>query len=263
MYCFVRYLDGGETKKRWLVFACLSYFMVCQNYWMYYVSTYLLLLGLAYQKRRLNLRKIAVLSVPPVVAFVLVVGQVMHARGGFHEGYYYLAKLGAVRTVDARLPGKRLFKKDSYVKESDVRSYPQIVARRISTNMGVDFSVLAAMLAASVALSGGAASRRYRWLLFGVPAGMSWNLFMIQHTIVHAFSGMFGYFLWMLGVGAFFEEIYRKLKPERAKLAITVILVPVTLGLLQHTYLPRMSAYLKNIAAGEVVEVPSAQKKRR
>jgi len=223
---------------------------------MYYMSTYLMLLALAFQKMKLTVRRAALLATPALVAFVLVTAQVMHARGGIREGGYYLLSLGTARTVDYRLPGKKFFKKQRYVEEEHIRTYPKIVAERIGTNMGLDFSILAVMLLGAVALAGNQARRRYRWLVFAVPAGLSWNAIMIQHTVIHPFAGMFGYFLWMLAVGAFFNEISRNLKPEEAKWAISIILLPFAVFVLNQTYLPRMGSDAKNAIVGKVVEMP-------
>jgi hypothetical protein len=120
------------------------------------------------------------------------------------------------------------------------------------------------MLLGAVVLAGGEARRRYRWLVFAVPAGLSWNVFMVQHTVAHQFSGMFGYFLWMLGVSAFFEEIYRSMQKQHAARAMTFVLLPVAIVALNQTYVPRMTRYVERIAdAGKAGDSRKGVKKKK
>jgi Dolichyl-phosphate-mannose-protein mannosyltransferase len=251
LYAFVRYLQASEGRARWLVWTCLSYFAVCQNYWMFYLSTYGMMLALAYQERRLNLKLMLVLGVAPMLAFVSVVVQVMVVRGGMYEGYHRLADILAARTGDWRVEDAEWYPDKDFIGNLTPRRYLWIAGDRIGRAMGLPFVMLVGMLLAALGLGGKEGLSRNRWLLFAVPAGLSWNLVMVQHTVIHRFAGQFGFFLWMLVVALFVRELHDALRPERATLGVASVVLPLAMYMTQATYLPRLQHYV-HVATTEV-----------
>jgi hypothetical protein len=253
LYLFTRYLSAEKGKTAWLWWTGLSYFVLCQNYWMFYVSTYLMLLALAYKERKLTIKLMALMSIPPIIAFLSVFVQAAIAGGGFYEGYRAMADICAARTGDWRIPDAKWYPNRRYLSEVTPSLYIDRVTQNISQSMGVPVEVFAIMLVCAIILSGKDAWKRYGWLLFAVPAGLSWNIIMIQHTVIHRFSGQFGFFLWMLAAALFFEELYIVLKPERAKLAMLVFLVPLAFVTLNETYIPRLTKYIEDVTSEEAL----------
>ncbi len=260
LYLFTRYLQSDRNNK-WLIAVCVSYFFVCMNYWMFHISTFLMLVALQYNKYDLNpqtesgktsFRTMAVLTIPPIVAVVATVAQVVYARGGFYEGVHHLADIAVARTGDWRISNSRWYPNRVFIEEGAMLKYPSVVMTRIKSAMGFDARLFIAMLATAVALAGKDAWPRYRWLLFAIIAGLSWNLVMVQHTFIHKFAGNFGYFLWMLIVAIFYREIHRvSIKIAGATVAkiILVSLLSVFLYFaFNHAYYPRVIEYYRNIS---------------
>jgi hypothetical protein len=114
------------------------------------------------------------------------------------------------------------------------------------------------MIAGTLALAGRDGWKRYLWLIPALLGGLIWNLVMLQHTAIHKFAAMFGYFAWMLVVASFFLEVYRAFQrafsPARAKVAFAALFAPLCAVALQPYYATYLVRYLHNIAAGQVVD---------
>ncbi|MFI5308729.1 MAG: hypothetical protein ACHQ53_15335 [Polyangiales bacterium] len=256
-FCFARYLKHG-LPRAWLICTCASYFMVCQGYWMYYAGTFLMLQAMQLQQGRFSLRLAALLALPPVLAFVTTFLQVVYALGGVHAAIFRLTDILAARTGDWRVRGSQWNPHWHYLHAGIAARYPGILGVRISDIFGYPVVMYALMIAGTLALAGREGWARYRWLPLAILGGVSWNLVMVQHTVIHKFAAMYGYFAWMLIVASFFFEIHRAFRPERGKVAFIALAAPLCVLGLQQYYVPYLTRYARNIAAGEVVDPASA-----
>jgi hypothetical protein len=261
-YCFARYLKHGH-QRNWLIGTCLAYFIVCQGYWMYYTGTFLMLQAMQLQQGRFSWRLAALLAIPPVLGFITTFVQVVYALGGVHAAVFRLTDILAARTGDWRVQGSEWRPHAHYIREGTAAHYPEIIATRVGEIFGYPFVMYVAMLAGTFALAGRDAWARYRWLLLAIFAGLSWNMVMVQHTVIHKFAAMYGYFAWMLIVASFCYEIHRALSPARARVAFTALAAPVCALALQQQYVPYLTRYMQNIAGGGAASESHAPAKEK
>jgi hypothetical protein len=119
------------------------------------------------------------------------------------------------------------------------------------------------MAFASVLLAWRAWWRRLCFLLGVVFAGVSWHLVMIQHTVIHKFAGMYGWFMWVLIVALFVNELARAITPARLRSVVPALAVPALLILLSRDYLPYLLTYWENARAEAAAEVPRPEEPKK
>jgi hypothetical protein len=264
MYCFVRFLEGTDAR-RWLIATCAAYFLLCQNYWFYYVSAYLMFVALQLKYGKFSVRTSAVLAAVPVVALVTVILQVGYARGGLGSGLFRMADILAARTGDFRIHGSQWHAGQKFVGQKQLHEYPLTVMRRLGATMGYPAPVLFGMFFLGPALAGREAWARYRWLLVVLAAGLSWYVLMVQHTVLHNFVGMYSHFLWTVAAAVLGVEVERRAASWPRWTVIALIGAVAAVGL-SRNYVPYLTRYVRNIAAGKVVDSgrsPSKSKKSK
>jgi hypothetical protein len=246
LFSFVRYLKFHDKKSWWI--AIFSYFLLCQNYYMFYVSTFLIILGMSYiAKKELKKNFIAFALVPVLSIFLLSV-QVINQFGGAEVAYQKMKSILMHRLIDEKRDEvvqdapKKMHKKDWI-------GYPLTVSKRVERYyfLPLPFFLLMLFFIRRWSLKRGVWSQQYQILKFLIPAGLSWYLIMFQHTSVHVDSGRYSYFLWML-ILAFF--IYELVQSELSVLKKRVILglLLVIYGGYGFSYLHfyRSATYFKN-----------------
>jgi hypothetical protein len=263
-YCFVRYLKQGQTRG-WFVATCVAYFFLCQSYWFYYMSAGILLVALQVHEQKFSLRDTALLALVPVLAMLTTFLQVVYALGGVDAAVFRMKDIAAARTLDMRIENSRWFPDRKFVQPQHIARYPWIVRERIELLSGVSLTTLASMGFASVVLARRAWWRRLSFLLLVLFAGVSWHIVMIQHTVIHRFAGMYGWFMWVLLVASFVYEFARALAPKRVASVVTALALPIALSLLSRDYVPYLRLYWHNARvgeAGEAQQLPQEVKKR-
>lgn len=249
-YCFMRYLKQGQTRS-WLVATCVAYFFLCQSYWFYYMSAGILLVGLQIHEQKFSLCDTAILALVPVLATLTTFLQVVYARDGIDAALFRMKDIAAARSLDMRIENSDWFPDKKFVQPHHIDRYPLIVRDRIELMSGVSVSTLAAMTFASVVLAGRAWWRRLLFVAIVIFAGVCWHIVMIQHTVIHRFAGMYGWFMWVLIVALFARELARALSPPRATSAVIALALPLAASLLSRDYLPYLQTYWQNARAEE------------
>jgi len=192
MLSFVLFLKNNKTG--YLVAALIVMFMTCMNYWFYYMSSWIIMVGLWWQyRRRPNIKDVAILSAPPIAAASLTAIMVMSLFGGVKRGAERLADLMAARTFDARIPGGAWYPDQRFMFASDWYHYPATVVTRLDWAYSFDFYWFAVAAACTFLLLW----CRNRETLFSalilLVGGFSWYYVMFQHTHIHHFVGQYSF----------------------------------------------------------------------
>jgi hypothetical protein len=264
-YCYVCYLRNGERRS--LIATCIAYFFLCQSYWFYYMSAGLLLIALQWRERKLSLRDTLILGLVPVVATLTTFAQVAYALGGIDAALFRMKDIAAARTVDMRIENSQWYPEKKFLNAYHWQHYPQTVRERLELISGTSVFAFVSMLFASCALAGRAAWRRLGFMLWVLLAGASWNLVMIQHTVIHRFAGMYGWFTWSLIVAVFVGELQFSVKPRRLSRFVIALALPLTYLTLSREYVPFLQRYVTAARTGEAqpsdAPKPSNAKKKR
>jgi len=249
-YCYVRYLKEGQSRG-WLAGTCVAYFLLCQSYWFYYMSAGVLIVALSLREQKFSLRDTTILALVPVLATLTTFLQVVYALGGVDAALFRMKDIAAARTLDMRIENSQWFPDRKFVKAYHIQRYPVTVRERIELLSGVNLTTLAGMAFAGVVLAGRDWWLRLRWLSLVIFAGVCWHIVMIQHTVIHRFAGMYGWFMWALIVALFVYEVQRALQPKRLATAVAALAVPIALCMLSRDYAPYLKAYWHNARTGE------------
>jgi len=244
-YCFVRYLQQDKSRT-WLVATCIAYFLLCQSYWFYYMSAGILIVALQVRARSFSLRDTLILACVPVLATLTTFLQVAYALDGVDNALFRMKDIAAARTLDMRIEHSEWYPDRKFVQPYHIHRYPITVMERIELVSGYDVTTFGTMLFASAALAGRQVWRRLPWMLLVIFAGMCWHLVMIQHTVIHRFAGMYGWFMWVLIVAVFVSELQRAVQPSRVRLVAAAFAIPFAIYALQREYVPYLTTYLKN-----------------
>lgn len=255
-YCYVRYLKEGKPR-RLLIATCIAYFLLCQNYWFYYMSAGLMIVALQVRERDFSLRDTLVLAAVPLIATITTFLQVWYALDGFDAAIFRMKDIAAARSFDVKIENSEWYPPNrKFVKDYHWKRYPSIVAYRIDTISGTSVRTFCALMFASVLLAGREAWARLRWMSIVILAGVCWHIVMVQHTVVHRFAAMYGWFAWVLIVAVFVDELRRVIVPDRKTLAVAAIAIPLAYIGLSREYVPFLSAYIKNARKGMVLVEP-------
>lgn len=191
MLLFVIFLKNN--RKAWLIASLVAMFMTCMNYWFYYMSSWIIMVGLWWQFRgRPGLKDLAILSAPPIAAATLTTAMVM-ALFGVEGGALRLASILVARTVDARIPGGAWYPNERFMFAQDWVTYPADVAYKLSWAFSFDtyrFADAAAYTSVLLWFRNRQALVSALILLLG---GFSWYYVMFQHTHIHHFVGQYSF----------------------------------------------------------------------
>ncbi len=215
VYFIVRFTEKG--KWGWFAAAWVSYFLLCQNYYMFWVSTFIMMVGVMKHRgyRIISLRNF-ILGLAPVITVILVVIQVSHVYGGLDKGINEVAVSAKARAAGA-------VEGHSIKGKMDLNNwvhYPWRISRRIETYYvipGFAFIFLAMLLWWLKRKNNSALD--YRVFYYAFPAGMSWYVLMPQHSDIHVVVGRYSFFLWVIFFGFFFSEIKTYIANKHGRVA--------------------------------------------
>ena len=182
-----------SDRKVYLYAGLVAMFMTCMNYWFYYTSSWIIVVGLWWQyKGRPGLKELALLSAPPIAAGLFTAGMVM-ALFGFTKGFLRLADIFVARTFDARIAGANWYPDRRFMGPLDWLAYPRTVAERIEWSFSFELFWFA--LAAVCALFFLSLHNRKSFVsaLILLLGGSSWYYTMFQHTHIHDFTGQYSF----------------------------------------------------------------------
>jgi hypothetical protein len=191
MLLFVHFLKNN--RKAWLVASLIAMFMTCMNYWFYYMSSWIIMVGLWWQFRgRPGLKDLAILSAPPIAAATFTLAMVM-ALFGAEGGVIRLASVLAARTFDARIPGGTWLPNQRFMASQDWLTYPSDVAYKLNWAFSFDVYWFAAAAACTFVLLWFRNRKVLVSALILLLGGFSWYYVMFQHTHIHHFVGQYSF----------------------------------------------------------------------
>jgi len=208
------YLRG--EKRGALLGAAVCYFLACWNYWEWYISTALVLMGIHYAERgKVFARDVAILAWTPVAALVsFLIAMVVHL-GGFANAGRSLVSAVMFRAFDRPREGEfygKAHEAGRYLNLESFGGYLETIGDRIETWYYLPPVVFALMLAAVLYAHDPTRTKAYRVIVFLVPAAFYWNFLMLQHGVIHFYTALHHYLLLALIFGAFVVEIPAFLK---------------------------------------------------
>jgi len=189
---FVLYLK--RNAPAYLACALVAMFLTCMNYWFYYMSSWIIMIGLWWQYRgRPRIRDIAMISAPPVAAATVTIVTVMLLMGGMKSGGFRLLDILVARMFDARVPGGAWYPDQRFMTVTDWWRYPSLVEYRLEWAYSFNFHWFA--LAAGCALLLVWFRKRSSAIsaLILLAGGFSWYYVMFQHTHIHHFTGQYSF----------------------------------------------------------------------
>ena len=207
MLLFILFLK--TERKGYLYAALVALFMTCMNYWFYYTSSWIILVGLWWQyKGRPGLKDIALLSAPPIAAAAFTAGMVMALFGGVSKGLHRLADIFVARTFDARIAGASWYPDRRFMGPLDWLAYPRSVAERIEWSFSLEFFWFAIAAVCALFLVSLHNRKAYVTTLILLLGGTSWYYTMFQHTHIHAFTGQYSFMAICPLVGLIVSEAF-------------------------------------------------------
>jgi hypothetical protein len=188
---FVLYLK--KDKPAYLVGALAAMFLTCMNYWFYYMSSWIIMIGLWWQYRgRPRVRDVALISAPPVAAAAFTTAMVMSLFGGVRSGGFRLLDIFVARTIDARVSGGFWYPDQRFMTTADWLGYPGEVFQRLEWSYGINRWFVVAAGFAFVLLWFRKRSSVITALIL-LAGGFSWYYVMFQHTHIHWFAGQYSF----------------------------------------------------------------------
>jgi len=248
-YCYVSHLRN--PGKRSLIATWIAYFLLCQSYWFYYMSAGLLMIALQWRERRLSVRDTLILAAVPVVATLTTFLQVAYALGGIDAAIFRMKDIAAARTLDMRIENSQWYPEKKFLRAHHWKNYPAIVRERLELISGTSLSTYVSMLVASIVLAGRAAWHRLGFMLVVLLAAASWNIVMIQHTVIHHFAGMYSWFAWPLIIAVFVHELELTVRPHRLTHFVVAFALPLSFITLSRDYVPFLQRYVTAARTGE------------
>jgi hypothetical protein len=167
--------------------------MTCMNYWFYYMSSWIIMVGLWWQFRgRPGFRDLATLAVPQGVAAAFTATMVM-ALFGTEGGAIRIASIFVARLVDARIPGGTWYPERRFMVARDWHDYPWNVASKLQWAFSFDPYWFAAAAACAFILLWFRNRQSLVTALILLLGGFSWYYVMFQHTHIHHFVGQYSF----------------------------------------------------------------------
>jgi hypothetical protein len=245
LFCYVTHLRTGG--KRSLLASCIAYFLLCQSYWFYSMSAGLLLLALQWHEQKLSRNDTVLLALMPLTAALTTFLQVAYALGSVDAALFRLHDIAAARTLDLRIDHSQWYPDKKFLQPHHLRHYPQLVLERIEAVSGTPALAFATMLAVSCIRP---TRQRLGFMLLVLLAALSWNLVMIQHTVIHRFAGMYGWFGWALII-AMFVDTLRPFNPRWRNLALGALALTLIGPAIAHDYFPYLTRYATAAYTGQ------------
>jgi hypothetical protein len=179
------------------------------NYWFYYTSSWIILVGLWWQyKGRPGLKEIALLSTPPIAAAAFTAGMVMALFGGVTKGFLRLADIFVARTFDARIAGANWYPDRRFMGPLDWLAYPRTLAERIEWSFSLEFFWFAIAAVCALFFLSLHNRKSYVTTLILLLGGTSWYYTMFQHTHIHVFTGQYSFMAICPLVGVIVSEAF-------------------------------------------------------
>jgi hypothetical protein len=189
---FVLYLRTNQTA--YLAGALVAMFLTCMNYWFYYMSSWIIMIGLWWQYRGMpRLRDVAAISAPPIAAALATMIMVMSLFGGISSGGFRLLQIFVARTVDARVDGGTWYPDQRFMAAVDWLDYPSRVAYRLEWAYNFDFKTFAIAAGCALFLLWFRKRSSVVSALVLLAGGFSWYYVMFQHTHIHHFVGQYSF----------------------------------------------------------------------
>jgi hypothetical protein len=189
---FVLYLKSN--RPAYLAGALVAMFFACMNYWFYYMSSWIIMIGLWWQYRgRLRVRDVAIISAPPLAAGLFTMTMVMSLSGGVRSGGFRLLDILAARTLDARVPGGGWYPDQKFMFAADWSRYPSLVGYRLEWAYIFNFRWFALAAACALLLLWFRKRSSAISALILLAGGFSWYYVMFQHTHIHHFTGQYSF----------------------------------------------------------------------
>jgi hypothetical protein len=189
---FVFYLK--HNRPAYLAGSLVAMFLTCMNYWFYYLSSWIIMLGLWWQHRgRPSIKDIVIISAPPVAAASLTTIMVMSLFGGVRSGALRLADIFVARTIDARVPGGSWYPDQRFMSAADWFTYPSQVKERLEWAYSIDFNWFAIAAVWTFLLLWSRKRSSAVSALILLAGGFSWYYVMFQHTHIHWFAGQYSF----------------------------------------------------------------------
>jgi hypothetical protein len=192
MLFFVLFLK--RNRPVYLASSLVAMFLTCMNYWFYYLSSWIIMVGLWWQYRgRPRIRDIAIISAPPVAAASVTTIMVMSLFGGVASGTMRLVEIFVARTIDARVPGGHWLPDERFMFSQDWRTYPTLVMRRLEEAYTIDVKWFAIAAGCTFLLLWFRKKTSVVSALILLAGGFSWYYVMFQHTHIHHFAGQYSF----------------------------------------------------------------------
>lgn len=189
---FVLYLKNN--RPAYLAGALVAMFLTCMNYWFYYMSSWIIMIGLWWQYRgRPRIRDVAMISAPPVAAASATIIMVMSLFGGVRSGGFRLLDIFVARTFDARVPGGVWYPNQRFMSAADWLNYPSLVKYRLEWAYNFDFQLFAWAAACVLVVLWFHKRSSVISALILLAGGLSWYYVMFQHTHIHHFTGQYSF----------------------------------------------------------------------
>jgi hypothetical protein len=196
-------------RKVYLYASLVAMFMTCMNYWFYYTSSWIIVVGLWWQyKGRPGLKEIALLSAPPIAAAAFTAGMVMALFGGVTKGFLRLADIFVARTFDARIAGASWYPDRRFMGPLDWIAYPRTIAERIEWSFSLEFFWFAIAAVCALFFLSLHNRKSYVTTLILLLGGTSWYYTMFQHTHIHVFTGQYSFMAICPLVGLIVSEAF-------------------------------------------------------
>jgi hypothetical protein len=187
--CFLR--KGGQA---YLVGALAAMFLTCLNYWFYYMSSWIIMIGLWWQYRgRPTIREVAVISAPPIAALLFTAAMVMAILGGIQPGVLRLIDIFMARTLDARIPGGHWYPDRYFMDAQAWGAYPMTVMHRLAWAFPIELFWFVVAAGCTFVLLWFRNRQALVSALVLLAGGMSWYYVMFQHTHIHHFVGQYSF----------------------------------------------------------------------
>ncbi|MES0488757.1 MAG: hypothetical protein ABUK01_02115 [Leptospirales bacterium] len=205
----------NSKNKKWIIMAVAGYMIACLNYWMFYMSTFLILAGIHWYKTgfRKSIPYVFTYGASAVLAVFIVISLMALESGGYKNAFTKLVNKGAYRTLEISSKEKQ-GTKNAFLNFDFKKRYPQILNERVSTFWYLPLDFYLALFLLSVFITPREERRKYFLFLFIIPAGLSWFAVMLNHTAVHPFSAIYGFFCWILIAANFYYESFRSIKRQ-------------------------------------------------
>lgn len=212
-FCMLAVTRYNHTQHyKYLVYAFLSFLFLCQNYYMAWVSTYVMMVGTLYVGgQKLISWKNFILGLPTVITVIFLLWNVAYVHNGLDNGLKAIKQIAEVRMYGK--VDKEMAEKQPEMKLKDWIKYPVTVASRVERFFYIPgfLFILLAWITNRLRRANNS-KLSYKYFYWIAPAALSWYMLMFQHVDVHQEVGHYSYFLWMIMFGYFFYELLDYMK---------------------------------------------------